>query len=155
MLYKQIISIIVIIGLFMGCTPKHGTDSYDTNEVGTTTRVIEGTLVSIREVAIHGSNETGSSLGAGAGIVAGLNSSRSIEGSIFGAIIGALVGSFVGSKIEEESTKGRGYEFLIRRYDSDDMISFIQEDNNENLQVGDNVLLYIGKTTRISKDNRW
>lgn len=151
MIFKHSIVVFILLISMIGCAPKHGSDTYDGNEVNQISKIIQGTVVDIREVEIHGSNELGSSIGAGAGMAAGLSAGRSFEGNIIGAIIGAIIGSYIGSSIEEETTKGKGYEFLIRRDDTNEMISFVHRENKDNIQIGDTVTLTIGKTVRIAK----
>ena len=78
--------------------------------------------------------------------------SSSLElGAVIGAIGGAVVGGVVGAVTEEALTRAGAVEFIIKQ-ENGQSIAVVQT-NEDNLVVGDKILILRSKKIRIIKDN--
>ena len=96
-----------------GCAQRPSQNVYNYDEVGKSTAVSFGTVVSTRVVDITGKNTGTGALvagaaGAGAGSYIGNGS-----GSLWGAAAGALVGAAVGAAAEQAAADRQGIEYVV------------------------------------------
>jgi len=148
--------------LFMGCLLLASCGIGDTNttynraQIGKQGRTSTGKIISMTQIEIAGTNETGGLVGAGAGgVLGGVAGNTMGKGkgntlmTVGGAVVGALAGAAVGSATEQMATRDTAYEFLIQKGSSSNVISVVQT-NELGLKPGDNVILVeIDGTTRI------
>lgn len=135
-----------------GCVTDGST--YSRSDVGYATEVIPGRLIGIEPVRINGSNSgVGAVSGAALGGVLGSNVGRNRGyrgrgGNAAGAIGFAILGGLLGAAIEEGATGGNGYRYTIE-LDDGRQITVVQRDGNPVAEVGSNVRVEYGRTTRI------
>lgn len=136
--------------LFACAAPSKTGSTYSQPDMGRVATVMSGTVLGIREVNISGTSSVGSAAGAGVGAVAGSTAGDSIEASIAGAIVGAVAGAVAGGAAEGAATKGTASEFIIKQ-ENGQTIAIVQT-NEDNIQVGDKVLILRSGTTKVVKD---
>lgn len=130
--------------------PSKTGSTYSPPDMGRVATVMQGRVLGIREVNISGTNSVGVAAGAGVGAVAGSTAGDSVEASIAGAIIGAVAGGVAGGAMEQSATKGKAAEFIIKQ-ENGQTIAIVQT-NEDNIKVGDKVLILRSGTTKIVKD---
>jgi outer membrane lipoprotein SlyB len=143
-------AMIVVALMSAGCASGLGSGDYERADARRAYEVKMGTVVSIRNVQISGSQSgVGTASGAVVGGVAGSTMGEG-KGSIVGAVLGAVVGGVAGSAVEKGVTKKPGLELTVR-LDSGHTIAVVQEDTGESFRVGDYVrVLESGGETRIT-----
>jgi len=147
----RILISILLVAVVSGCLKPQGASTYTRQQMGRTASVAEGTIISMREVDIAGTaSGTGSGAGAAAGAVGGSYAGGDARTAVLGAIGGAVVGGVAGAVAESEITKTKATEFLIAM-DNGDKIAIVQM-NDENLKVGDNILMLKSDRVRIVRD---
>ncbi len=134
-----------------GCTSAPSASTYSRNQALQAQNVQKGRIVSMRTVEIEG---TKSGVGTGAGAVAGGVAGSFIGGGwrshALGAVGGAVLGGLGGSAAEEAITKSTGMEFVVQ-LDNGQTIAVVQA-NDENLAVGERVMVLQGGQTRVVRD---
>lgn len=106
------LGIVLALGV-SGCAQRPSQNVYNYDEVGKSTAVSFGTVISSRQVDITGQN-TGAGALVGAGIGAGAGSyAGSGSGSIWAAAAGALVGAAVGAAAEQAAADRVGIEYIV------------------------------------------
>ena len=133
--------------------------TYDRYEIGQQGRVSTGRIVSMTQIEIAGSSETGGLVGAGVGGALGGVGGSALGGgkgstlfAIGGAALGALAGAAVGAATEQAATKDLAYEFMVQK--SNGQVISVVQTNELGLRVGDSVsLVEIGGKTRIRSKN--
>lgn len=132
-----------------GGTPPNST--YSAYGIGQPSQVTYGTIVSMRNVAIQGSNSgLGTLGGAAAGGVAGsfIGGNGGPLWHIIGALGGAGLGAVAGHATETAMNKGAAVEFIIRQ-DDGQTISVVQSNEN-NFQPGQRVAIIHGPHIRLA-----
>lgn len=134
------------------CGPQNTGSTYGRGEVNRAGFVDSGRIVSMREVAVEGSNTgVGTAVGAGTGAVAGSAIGRSNRANILGGIGGAVVGGVVGYGVEKAITQGKATEFVIQT-DSGQSLVVVQT-NEDRIQPGERVtLVTTGGKTRVQRE---
>lgn len=133
------------------CAPTNTGGTYSNNQLGNTSSVETGTIVSMREVNVEGSNTgIGTVAGAGAGAVAGSALGKKTRTNILGAIGGAVLGGIIGHGVEDIATRGKATEFVVQRADGSTFA--VVQTNEDNLQTGERVLVVSGDRTRLTRD---
>tara|TARA_R110000868_G_scaffold1116_4_gene8573 strand:+ start:3884 stop:4414 length:531 start_codon:yes stop_codon:yes gene_type:complete len=117
-----------------GCAKHSSQNVYQSNEVGRSSAVTFGSVVSARIVDINGNNTgigtlVGGAAGAGAGSYIGNGT-----GSIWGAAAGALVGAAIGTAAEQAAANRRGIEYLVM-LESGEAMSVVQEIPNNEMPI--------------------
>jgi outer membrane lipoprotein SlyB len=109
-----------------------------------------GTVESVRQVKIEGSQSgVGSVAGGVVGGVAG-SSVGGGKGSTIGSVLGAVVGGVAGNAIEKSGTTKEALEITVK-LDNGDLKAIVQE-ADETFQKGDRVRLLSGSgVTRVVK----
>ncbi|MCD6045668.1 MAG: slyB [Gammaproteobacteria bacterium] len=154
MLSKKILlisSVLALAALLGGCAPDLSPNTYSGGEVGVASRVVKGTVVSIRQVKIAQNSGVGAVGGAVAGGAAGSLIGGTTAVNIVGATGGAVVGGLIGNEVEKEMRKDVGYEYIIQ-LDNNSTISVTQQQDLQ-LSLQQRVLVIYGPTTRIVPDN--
>lgn len=155
---KKILCVLCMTTALLGVTACGIGDTnttYDRAEIGRQGRTSTGRIISMTQIEIAGTNETGGLLGAGVGGALGGVGGSALGGgkgstlfAIGGAALGALAGAAVGSAAEQAATHDLAYEFLVQT-SSGNVVSVVQT-NELGLRPGDNVILVeISGTTRI------
>ena len=142
--------------LLSACGIGERNTTYDQMQIGRQGSSSTGKILSMTQVEVAGSNDTGGLVGAGVGGALGGVGGSALGGgkgstlfAIGGAALGALAGAAIGSATEQAATSDLAYEFLIRKDETGRVISVVQT-NELNLRPGDNVILItIDGTTRI------
>ncbi|CAC9483799.1 hypothetical protein BPUTSESOX_1855 [uncultured Gammaproteobacteria bacterium] len=130
---------------------ERGANTYSSTETGRLSSVLEGSIVSIKQVRLSGSKGMGSGIGTALGAVAGASAVGSDDSDkVAGAIIGGLLGAMAGRAIEEDATSDTGFEFLVK-LSSGAIKAFVQK-SKQGLRVGDQVyILYGNGTARLTR----
>ena len=140
---------LIVVGLVVaglsgvgGCAARQSQNVYNYDEVGKSTAVSFGTIVSSRVVDITGKNTgtgalVGGAAGAGVGSYAGNGS-----GSIWTAAAGALVGAAMGAAAEQAAADRQGIEYVVV-LESGVTMTVVQEigKNETPLQPGSRVMV--------------
>lgn len=133
------------------CEATNTGKTYSQKQLGATSSVETGTVVSTREVNVAGSNTgVGTVVGAGAGAVAGSALGHKTRTNILGAIGGAVLGGVIGHGVEDIATRGKATEFVVQRADGSTFA--VVQTNEDNLQPGERVLIVSGDKTRLTRD---
>ncbi len=134
-----------------GCQPGPSANTYQRNQTMQAANVETGQIISFRVVRYSG---TQSGVGAGAGAVAGGVTGSFLGGgarsNVLGAVGGAVLGGVAGSAAEEAITSGDAVEFIVRM-DGGQTLAVVQQ-NEDNLAVGERVMVLRGAQTRIIRD---
>jgi outer membrane lipoprotein SlyB len=150
---KKIAAVCAVVLALIGCTaPNISPQSYSAGSVGQVNRTVSATVVSAREVAVSGTNSTGSATGGALGAVAGSSVGGSSRDGLAGAIVGAVAGSIAGAAIEANSTKQVGYEYVVETFNGNLMT--IVQGADVVFKSGDKVLVLYGTPSRIIADPR-
>ena len=156
---KKILCVLCMTTALLGVTACGIGDTnttYDRYEVGRQGRTSTGRIISMTQIDIAGTNETGGLVGAGVGGALGGVGGSALGGgkgstlfAIGGAALGALAGAAMGSAAEQAATKDTAYEFMVQKSGTNTVVSVVQT-NELGLRPGDNVVLVeINGTTRI------
>ena len=146
---KKILTLIAGGLLLSACGIGDTNTTYDRAQIGRQGRTETGKIISMTQIDIAGSNETGGLVGAGVGGSSLGGGKGSTLFAIGGAAIGALAGAAAGSAAEQAATSDKAFEFLVQKGSSNNVISVVQT-NELGLKPGDNVILVtIDGTTRI------
>lgn len=148
-----LLSALAIIVAGSACTPKISPDTYSVGSVGQVNRVVRGTIVSSRLVAISGTQSgAGAATGIAAGGVAGSAMGGNTRTNVLGAIGGAVVGGIAGAAIEESSTRQQGMEYVVET-ENGALLTVVQG-TDPSLSVGQRVLVMYGQRARVIADTR-
>ncbi|HLB57338.1 MAG TPA: hypothetical protein VJL60_00830 [Gammaproteobacteria bacterium] len=97
-----------------GCAQNVSPNTYSAAEVGSTSKVTSGVVISKRLVNLN----TSSNVGGVAGTIAGAGAGSAIGGSaasnIVGAVGGAVIGGLLGSTIDKSINTQQGYEYIVK-----------------------------------------
>lgn len=149
---RKIILILLAAGMLfaVGCS-LHSGSTYDRSEMGQPQHFSKGVILSVRDVEVKGTESgVGAVAGAAAGGLAGSMLGGSTTTKAIGAIGGAVVGGLAGAKGEEVVMSGSASEIIVQP-DGGDPYSIIQV-NDEELRVGERVLIFESGKTRIVRD---
>lgn len=135
--------------VLVACGSNPSATTYSRDQTLSVQQVQFGTVVSIREVQIEG---TQSGVGAAAGTVIGGVAGSGVgdgRGAAIAAVVAGVAGGLIGDKAEEAVTRKTGLEITVQM-DDGNILSVVQQ-AEETFQVGDRVrLLTSGGTARIS-----
>ena len=120
----------------------------DANRLST---VLEGTVLSVRDVKVEGSQ---SGVGAGAGGVVGAIAGGSVGGrrdSAAGAVLGAVAGAVAGNAVERMTTREEAVEIMVQLANGERR-AIVQAKGSESLKAGDRVVIVTtGGKARVSR----
>lgn len=140
------LKLLLILPLFLvltACGANPSATTYSRDQALAVQQVQFGTIVSVREVQIEG---TQSGVGAVAGTVVGGVAGSGVgggRGSAIAAVVAGVAGGLIGNKVENAATKKQGLEITVQ-LDSGNIISVVQQ-AEENFQAGDRVRLLTSK----------
>ena len=140
---------LISILLLSACASGVGSGDYARTQTRGVQEVQMGTVESVREVRIEGTQSgVGSLAGAAVGGVAGSTIGHG-KGSVVGSILGAVAGGVGGAAAEEGTTRQKGLEITVK-LDGGRMIA-VTQGADEQFKVGERVrILSGGGTTRVS-----
>lgn len=110
---------------------------------------MRGIIISIREVDIQGSSNAGALAGGTTGAVGGSYVGGDTGSNIVGAVAGAVAGAVVGAATEQSLTQSKASEFIIEQ-ENNQVVAIVQT-NEENLTIGDKVLILRSGKARVIK----
>ena len=129
-------------------------DTVSRNDAQRMSTVQDGTVVSVRAVAIDGSQ---SGVGAVTGAVVGGVAGSTIgggRGSIVAGTLGAVAGGMAGNAVERRATTEQAVEIIVELRNGERR-AIVQAVGNETFLAGDPVtLVSSGGTTRVSRAAR-
>jgi outer membrane lipoprotein SlyB len=130
MMIREIIALGLAGIILAGCARHEGQSQYSYSEVGQSTLVEFGTVVSSRDVGITGRNSgagalVGAGVGAGAGSYVGSGSGRG-----WGVAGGAVAGAIAGAVAEQAAADRKGIEYTITK-ENGRTVTIVQEINPE------------------------
>ena len=137
--------------LLSACSTDRGPSSYSSGSVGQVNRTVSGTIVSVRSVAVSGTNNVGGAAGAGAGAIAGSALGGGTRSNLIGAIGGAVIGGLAGSAIERGQTEYSGFEYVVETSNGN-LMTLVQ--GAPALSAGERVLILHGSPSRLIADPR-
>jgi outer membrane lipoprotein SlyB len=113
--------------------------------------VLDGTVLSVRDVKVEGSQ---SGVGAGAGGVVGAIAGGSVGGrrdSAAGAVLGAVAGAVAGNAVERMATREEAVEIMVQLANGERR-AIVQAKGGEQLKAGDRVVIVTtGGKARVSR----
>lgn len=140
--------------MLVSCAQNVSPNTYGASEVGVTSKVIPGVIVSKREVDIDAHTSAGGAAGAAAGAaaggVAGATMGSSLSTGLIGAIGGAVVGGVAGNAIDKAVNHHKGYEYIIKLKDGSTVS--VAQAHDVQLAVKQHVLVIYGAMTRVVPD---
>lgn len=146
--------ILIILTTITACTTSglSGT-TYSRTDARKVQTVKYGTIESVTPVVIEG--RTDGIVGTGSGAVVGGIAGSTVgggKGRTIAAVVGAVAGGLAGQAAEKKLTTKQGQELTIRLEATGDIISVVQEVENEQFfRPGDRIrLLQYGGNTRVA-----
>ncbi len=138
------------LSLLAGCSPNYSPDTYASTAVQQASKVEQGEVAGVRQVAVSASGATGAVTGAAAGGIAGSQAPVGGVGTALTALGGSLVGGLIGSGVERATGDTIAYEYVVRKANGE-LISVTQKDAVP-LVLGQKVLVIAGSQARIVPD---
>ena len=151
MTIMRLAALLLLSLMLAACASSRSGDVYTSGQTRQEMLVRTGTVESVREVLMEGTESgVGGFAGAAIGGVAGSNVGGG-RGQIVGAILGAVAGGIAGSAIEENTTKKNALEITVR-LDGGQLIAVVQEMGSERFQPGDRVRVLSGNgSSRVTR----
>ncbi len=145
---KNILALMVAISLvsLAACAPqREGMDVYSDSDVGKTTKIEFGRIISARKVKVQRNDTSGA--GAVAGGVGGGFAGSTIgngNGQVGATIGGALLGAIIGNAIEQNMHPDGAMEYIVTKQHGG-TVSVVQnlEEGEAPLKVGQRVMVQI------------
>ncbi|MGC2856689.1 glycine zipper 2TM domain-containing protein [Novispirillum sp. DQ9] len=139
---------LVAAALLAACAP-HSGDAYDRAEMGRPMTLDSGTVVSVREVRVKGTeSQVGTGVGAVAGGIAGYQLGGESWINALGAVGGAVIGGLAGSAAERGLTADTAQEIIVQRSDGTS-VAVVQKPGDYVLAPGQRVVIVRGDATRV------
>lgn len=143
---KKFLSV-VTLALLAACTNTSNTNStYGAGQIGQSADVSEGKVISMRPVKLETDNTVGTVGGAVAGGALGSQIGGNNAVGVAGAVGGAILGGIIGNQVEGGIRNSDAIEFIVKKKNGKS-ISVVQT-NEENIRVGDKVLIIDGSANR-------
>jgi outer membrane lipoprotein SlyB len=147
---STVIALLVALSL-TACGGVHSGGTYARGQAGEEQHVSRGTIVSMRDVRIDGTNSGIGQIGGGVlGGVAGSTIGSGTRATIAGAVVGAVAGAVLGTVAEQQVTRTTATEFTVR--EESGLVIAVVQDNDEGLREGDRVVVLRGSRTRVIRD---
>ena len=119
------LTLLLLCCLTAACTKQNSLSQYSYRDVGQSTIVEFGTLLSSKPVGITGKNSGAGSMGGGLiGLAAGSNVGGG-NGQLAAAVGGAIVGAVAGSVAEQALANSTGVEYIITK-ENGETITIVQ-----------------------------
>ena len=148
---NKVFPIMLLLGFLSGCS-LHSGSAYEQSEMWAPAYFKKGVILSVRDIKIKGRESgVGAVAGGVAGGLAGSTLGDNTATKALGGLGGAVIGGIVGITAENLITGGNGSEFIIQP-DKGESYSLVQV-NDENLKVGERVLIMESDKLRIVRDN--
>ncbi len=115
---KPVVALAVALSLSGGLAAcsTHSGDTYDRAEMGRAMSLERGTVVSVREVRVKGTESyVGTGIGAAAGGIAGYQLGGEGWINALGAVGGAVLGGLAGTAAEEGLTRDTAQEIIVEK----------------------------------------
>lgn len=147
------LAMIAALGLPAAACSTHSADTYSRDEMGQAMAIDRGTVLSVRQVKVEGTESgVGAASGAAIGGIGGYQIGGDRSVNAIGAIGGAVIGGLIGLAAEKGLTSDTAEEVIVRD-ESGVTRAYIQKmDDPAALQPGDRVLVMRGAKTRVVKD---
>lgn len=139
-----------ILAVLAACTPSYSPDTYNGGSVQQASRVEQGVIVGVRQVAVQAAGTTGALVGGAAGGIAGSQTPIGGMGTALTTLGGTLVGGLVGTGVERAAGDTTAYEYVVRKANNE-LVSVTQKDRIP-LPPGQRVLVIAGPQARIVAD---
>lgn len=137
----------------VGACSTHSADTYSRAEMGQAMTVTHGTVLSVREVKVEGTESgVGAATGAAIGGVGGYQIGGDRAVNIIGAIGGAVIGGLIGLAAEQGLTSDTAEEVIVQEDDGSTRAYIQKMDDPQALRTGDRVLIMRGDKTRVVRD---
>lgn len=147
------LALVAALAVPVGACSTHSADTYSRDEMGQAMTVTHGTVVSVRQVKVEGTQSgVGAASGAAIGGVGGYQVGGDRSVNIIGAIGGAVIGGLIGLAAEKGLTSDTAEEVIVRQDDGTTRAYIQKMDDPNALQPGDRVLIMRGDKTRVVKD---
>ena len=114
---KKIALILAIPALMLmsACAADIGANQYDSASVGSVTKALKGTVISVRSITVRDSNKSGgTAIGAIAGGIAGSQIGKGNTAALIGGTAGALLGGAAGNLAQGSLSSQGGYEYVVQ-----------------------------------------
>jgi len=135
-----ILAIMPVLMLVGACASDIGANQHSSASVGSASRTVMGTVVSVRQVQVRDDDNTvGTLAGGAAGGIAGAQIGRGSRATALGAVGGALAGAAVGNMAQRTLTNQAGFEYVVR-LDNGEMVTVVQ---------GADVLMAVGQRVMV------
>ena len=144
---SALILILPMLLMAGACTSRIGADQYSTDSIGEVSRVLKGTVVSVRPISVASDSGAGTLIGGAAGGVAGSLIGGSDAAHILGAIGGAVVGGIAGNAAQEGLSSQQGYEYVVQ-LDNGNMVT-VSQGNDVLLSPGQKCMVLYGNRARV------
>lgn len=132
--------------LLSACAPNYSPNTYSSNAVQLANRVEAGTIIGFREVKISANGSIGAVTGGAVGGVLGAEYAN----SALVAVSGTTVGGMLGNALEHAARDTTGWEYIIRKENSE-MLSVTQREATP-LSLAQRVLVIMGPQARVVPD---
>ncbi|MGE0653505.1 MAG: glycine zipper 2TM domain-containing protein [Alphaproteobacteria bacterium] len=142
--------LLMTVLVLAGCKQNVSPDSYSVGSVGQVNRSVRGTIISVRQINIEGTQGVGTAAGAAAGATGGSAIGGGTRENIIGAIGGAVVGGVAGAAIEGGATQQTGHEYVVQTQNGA-LLTLVQGDEKP-FAMGEKVLVIYGTRSRIIRD---
>jgi outer membrane lipoprotein SlyB len=136
--------------LLAGCQPSYSPDTYASAAAQQANKVDQGVIVGVRAVQISADTTLITGTTAAAGGIAG-SAVGTGAGGAFGALGGTVAGGVVGNVVGHAQGDTDGFEYIVRKDNSNDMVSVTQKDVKP-IGVGAHVLVIEGPQARLVPD---
>ena len=147
----RILVVYVAAVLLSACSTNRSPSSYSAGSVGQVNRTVSGTIISVRSVAVSGTNNVGGATGAAVGAVGGSAIGGGTRSNLIGVIGGAVIGGLAGGAIERGQTEYSGFEYVVETSNGN-LMTIVQ--GAPALSSGERVLVLYGSPSRLIADPR-
>ncbi|MFA7431701.1 MAG: glycine zipper 2TM domain-containing protein [Rhodospirillaceae bacterium] len=131
------------------CSSPHTGDAYDRAEMGRSMSLERGTVLSVREVRVRGTESNiGTGVGAAAGGIAGYQLGGDRWINALGAVGGAVLGGLAGSAAEEGLTRDTAQEIIVEKPGGATVV-VVQKAGDYALAPGQPVVIVRGDRMRV------
>lgn len=144
---RLVLPMLAVLG---GCTPSYSSDTYNGGSVQQASKVEQGVVVGVRQVAVQAAGTAGALVGGAAGGIAGSQAPVGGVGTALSTLSGTLVGGLVGTGVERAAGDTTAYEYVVRKVNNE-LVSVTQKDRVP-LPPGQRVLVITGPQARIVAD---
>ena len=141
---------VLLLIVVAGCRPSYSPDTYASTAVQQASKVEQGVIAGVRQVAVSASGQTGAVAGAAAGGIAGSQAPAGAGVTALTALGGSLVGGLIGAGVEHSTGDTTAFEYVVRKANGE-LVSVTQRDAAP-LALGQKVLVISGSQARIVPD---